>query len=241
MYFDLQIQWESTFNKACLEKLGQYSFLLTMNFKIMLSFRDASKILFRYLITTVFLAFVAVSVSAQKRELVQGSLNGLKAQKSYNIEFTYDDIIVGKHVPEKQYLEDKRQKWNELERGKGDDFVENWFNARERLYEPAFIVSFEKFAHVKLEDERAPYTLILKTRHIEGGWNLGIATHGGEMSGELWIVETADPKKVVAIITLFECRGKDAYGGDFEMPGRIRSAYESAGKWLGEFIRRKAK
>jgi hypothetical protein len=187
------------------------------------------------------LPVVTISTFAQKRELVYGSLNGMKAQKSYAITFTYDSMFVGMQIPEEVYLETKRKAWDDKEPGKGADFITQWYNGRQKLYEPAFIKSFEKFSLLKLNDKDAKYTMILKTSYVEAGWNIGVVDHAGEIGGELWIVESADTSKIVAIITLFECLGTDSYGGDFEMPRRIQSAYASAGKWLGEFIRRKAK
>jgi hypothetical protein len=200
-----------------------------------------SQLKYRSFFLLVVLLVTASVASAQKREVIYGSLNGLKAQKSYDITFTYDSMFVGMEIPEKRYLEDKRKAWEEKEPGKGDAFVQQWYDARKKLYEPTFIKSFEKFALVKLNDKNAKYTMILKTYHTEAGWNIGVATHPGEIGGELWIVESADTSKIIAIISLFECLGTDPYGGDFEMTRRIQSAYASAGKWLGEFVRRKAK
>jgi hypothetical protein len=194
--------------------------------------------------STFFLILLMVATgnaSAQRRQLVFGTLNGLKAHKSYDVTFTYDSMLIGMEIPEKRYLEDKRKTWDEREPGKGAAFVDQWYDARNKRYEPAFIKSFEKFSLLKLNDANAKYTMILKTYHIEAGWNIGVATHAGEISGELWIVESADPSKIIAIVSLFECLGTDDYGGDFEMTRRIQSAYASAGKWLGEFVRRKVK
>lgn len=182
----------------------------------------------RWLFLLVALVVLTRAASAQKREVIYGSLNGLKAQKSYDITFTYDSMFVGMEVPEKRYLEVKRKAWDEKEPGKGDAFVAQWYDARRKLYEPTFIKSFEKFALLKLNDTTARYTMILKTYHTEAGWNLGVADHAGEIGGELWIVESADTNKIVAVISLFECLGTDSSGGDFEMTRRIQSAYASA-------------
>ena len=87
----------------------------------------------------------------------------------------------------------------------------------------------------------AKYTLIVKTTRMEGGWNAGVASHVGEIDGELWIVESSNRNNVHAKILFTESLGKSAVGGDFEMTQRIRSAYIPAGRWLGDFIRRKSK
>lgn len=184
---------------------------------------------------------MVLSTSAAAQNLISGSLKGLKKEKSYNIKFTYDSMIVGSDTPEEQYLERKKNEWEAKEPGKGSAFVSQWFVDRQRLFEPAFILNFEYYTNLKLKDENAKYTLIVKTQRTEGGWNVGVASHTGEIGGELWITESADPSRVIAKIAFSEFRGKFFTGGDFEMTARIKSAYAIAGRWLGDFIRRKAK
>jgi hypothetical protein len=192
----------------------------------------------------VCLALVTGPIStiyAQRIKLASGSLNGLKAQKSYDVKFTYDSMIVGESMPEREYLQKKKKEWEQKEPGKGSAFVNQWFDDREILYEPAFRKNFEKYSKVRLGDKGAPYTLILKTKRTEGGWDVGVMGHPGEIDGELWIVATADPARVIAKIHFHELPGKNSDGGDFKMTTRIQSAYEIAGKGLADFIRRKSR
>ena len=197
--------------------------------------------------STVFAGLVMIFIiagnnaTAQKRKLLGGSLDGLKEQTSYDLKFTYDSMMIGEVVPEKQYLAEKKRDWEVKEPGKGYVFVDQWFNVREARYEPTFIKNFEKYANVKLNDKNAKYALIVKTKRTEGGWNLGITSHPGEIDGEMWVVESADHSKVIAKIGFYDFRGKISTGGDFEMTNRINSAYELAGKGLGDFIKRKSK
>lgn len=194
----------------------------------------------------VFLGFLVVTMSAsavaQKMKLISGSLAPLKGQKSYDILFNYDSMTVGGDgMTEKNYLRQKKNDWEAKEPGRGSDFVENWFSDRKRLYEPGFIKDFEHYSRLKLEDAAAKYTLIVNTRNTEGGWSIGVAGHPGEISGEMWVVESADKTKVIARILFFEFVGKNSAGGDFDMTWRIKSAYEVTGRWLGDFLRRKTK
>jgi hypothetical protein len=179
---------------------------------------------------------------SQKMKLLSGSLKPLKGEKSYDIVFNYDSMTVGGDgLPEKEYLRQKKSDWEAREPGKGSDFVEQWFSDRKRLYEPAFIKNFEHYSYLKLEDAEAKYTLIVKTRNMEGGWTIGVAGHPGEISGEMWVVESANKNNVIAKILFFEFTGKFSGGGDFDMTTRIRGAYEVTGRWLGDFVRRKTK
>jgi hypothetical protein len=182
------------------------------------------------------LIVISFSSSAQKMKIIQGSLQGLKDQASYDIKFSYDSMVVGRGIPENEYLDNVSARWEVKEPGKGPAFVKMWFDDRERLYEPEFVKYFENHSKIKLNDKDATYTLLLKTNSTEGGWDLGIEGSVAIIAGELWIVESADHSKVKARIRIRDSQGKDNHGGDFDMTTRIKSAYASAGKWLGIFI-----
>ena len=169
-------------------------------------------------------------------KIIQGSLQGLKGQASYDIKFSYDSMFVGRGIPENEYLDAVSARWELKEPGKGPAFVKMWFDDRQRLYEPEFVKNFENHSKIKLNDKNATYTLLLKTNSTEGGWDLWMEGSAAIIAGELWIVESADHSKVKARIRLRDSQGKDSNGGDFEMTTRIKSAYASAGKWLGIFI-----
>jgi hypothetical protein len=147
--------------------------------------------------------FSAFTTHAQKMKLLSGGVKPLKGETSFNIKFQYDSMIVGTETKERDYLTEKKYLWDQKQQGRGSDFVEMWFEDRARLYEPAFVASFEKFSERKLYDEKAKYTLILKTTRTEGGWNVGVMNHPGEIDGELWVVETADPTNVIAKVGFY--------------------------------------
>lgn len=180
----------------------------------------------------------------QKMKLLGGSIRGMRVlseQKAYHIRFTYDSMSVGTDAPEKMYLARKKDEWDLKEDGRGSDFVEMWFDSRHELYEPAFIANFEKYSKIKLDDRKAPYTLIVKTYNTEGGWNAGLTGHQAEISGEFWVVESADKSKVIVRVAFRNIRGQKFHGGDFEMFERIEDAYFMTAKLLGNFFREKTK
>ena len=191
----------------------------------------------------LILIILSFSATAQRMKLLSGSLKDLKGQTSYDVQFKYDGMLVGRGIPEKTYLDGLKTRWEEKEpgKGKGSSLVNKWFDDRKVRYEPAFIKNFEQYSKVKLNDKNAKYTLLLKTMITEGGWDIGIEGGGGIIAGELWIVESADSNKVVTKINFYDSRGIDKNGGDFEMTTRIKSAYAITGKWLGIFYRKKSK
>ncbi len=181
---------------------------------------------------------VSFSANAQKMKVIEGSLQGLKEQTSYDIKFSYDSMVIGRGIPEAEYLANLSARWNAKEPGKGAAFVKKWFDDRKLQYEPEFNKNFEKHSNIKLNDTNAKYTLLLKTNFTEGGWDAGIEGSCAIIAGELWVVESVDNSKVKAKISIRDSQGKNNFGGDFEMTNRIKSAYGSAGKWLGIYLQK---
>lgn len=55
------------------------------------------------------------------------------------------------------------------------------------------------------------------------------------------VVETSDPGKVITRITFVNLTGKYTSADDFDMTGRIESAYERTGYGLADFVKRKSR
>lgn len=77
--------------------------------------------------------------NAQKVKVVEGDLSAVKGQSSFNIEFDYSDMAVGKFKKESDYIEKRRKEINEKEAGKGDSWAESWVSDRESRFEPKFL------------------------------------------------------------------------------------------------------
>jgi hypothetical protein len=178
---------------------------------------------------------------AQRIKLIEGELTPLKGISSFQTQFTYDNMMVGKDMSEKEYIADKKGKLDEKEPGRGDKWEKAWVDDRKERFEPQFRELFAKHSGVSTVDEKAPYTLIFKTTRTEPGWNVGVMRVPAYIDGEAWIVETANPDKVVAKISILKSPGRDAWGADFETGYRLQEAYAKAGKELGGFIKSKSK
>jgi hypothetical protein len=197
-------------------------------------------------ITRVLLLF-AVSfcflqaVDAQKIKTKEGDPSVLKNESNVNIEFTYDNISVGKFADEKDYIKKKTDEYNAKEPGRGDIWAKNWIADRQNKYEPKF-VDLWSITSKKTTSKDAKYTLIFKTKSIEPGYNVagGMVAFGGrknaEIDAELWIVETANKSKTVAIITIENSPGGTWGGYDYDTGGRISESYAKAAKSLCKYI-----
>lgn len=183
----------------------------------------------------ILLSF-SLTIQAQKLKLTEGDLSALKGETSINFEFTYDNMSVGKFDTEKEYVEKKTEEYNKKETGRGDNWAKSWVSDRHARYEPKFIELFTKASGMP-ESKSAKYTIIFKTKFTEPGFNIGIVRKNAKIDGEAVIVETANKKKVIAVISVDNALGRTFGGYDFDTGLRIGEAYADAGKALGKYIK----
>jgi hypothetical protein len=174
--------------------------------------------------------------NAQRIKTTSGSDDILKSVNSINIEFTYENIAVGKYKNEQEYITDKTAEYNKKEAGKGDAWAASWKNDRVSRYEPKFLELFKTSSGMSIISD-AKYTMIVKTLSIEPGWNIGISRKNAEIDLEIWIVETANKSSKLASFTINNVPGGTAFGYDFDTGQRISEAYAKAGKSLGKFFK----
>lgn len=197
----------------------------------------------KYLLhTTLFLlmALSAFTASARKAKLLEGSPESLKGIKKLNIRFVYDGMTIGKkQIPEADYIVQRTKEKNDKEAGTGDVWAKAWINDRTRRFEPALKSYFNKEASgVRLGDfPEEKYTLIFKTTNTEPGFNVGVSSKPARVSGEAWIVETANPEHVICKLAVEDCPGAMS-GFDFDNGERIRMSYAVAGQMLGAYFKR---
>lgn len=183
-------------------------------------------------------ATLSLPLSAQKLKLTEGSLDALKGQTEINTEFTYENLKVGKYDKEEEYIKDKTADYNKKEPGRGDSWAKAWKDDRQARYEPKFEELFNDKGNLKaVHKKTTKYTLIFKTTFIEPGFNVGVWRKNASMNGEVWIVETANPAKAVAKISLDKAQGRVFGGFDFDTGVRIAEAYADAGKALAKFMK----
>jgi hypothetical protein len=186
-------------------------------------------------------AGVSLAASAQKIKLIDGDLGPLKGQTELKTEFKYDDMSVGKFPKEADYIAKKKKELNEKEAGRGDTWETSWKADRQDRFEPQFRELFSKHSELSTVGENSKYTMIFHTTRTEPGFNVGITRAPASIDAEVSIVETQDPSKVIAKISLLKAPGRDMMGFDYETGARLQEAYAKAGKELGGFIRSKIK
>lgn len=192
-------------------------------------------------LTVLAISFFLLTANAQKIKTTEGNPSVLKSESTINIEFTYDNISVGKFADEKDYIKKKTDEYNAKEPGRGDIWSKNWINDRQARYEPKFNDLY-CITGKRTISKDAKYTLIFKTKSIEPGFNVagGMVAFGGrknaEIDAEVWIVETADRSKKIAVITIENAPGGTWGGYDYDTGTRIAESYAMSGKKLAKYI-----
>ena len=191
----------------------------------------------------LFIALLCCSMAGygQKIKVLEGDLSALKGQTAVKTEFTYDNMSVGKFPKEADYIAQKKTDLDKKEPGRGDKWEQTWVSDRQERFEPQFRELFSKYSGMSTVGEDSPYTLIFKTLKTEPGWNIGITRAPAFIDAEAWVVDTKDPNKVLAKISITKAPGRDAMGYDYETGARLQEAYAKSGKELGAFIKGKLK
>ena len=173
---------------------------------------------------------------SQKIKTVEGDLAPLKNEVIINIEFTYDDMSVGKYKKEQDYIDVKKEEYNKKEPGRGDRWAKSWVSDRGGRFEPKFAELFVENSKMVITT-RAKYTLIFHTTSTEPGYNIAISRKNAEIDGEVLIVETANRNNVIAKLSVNNAPGRTFMGNDYDTGERISEAYAKAGKSLGKYIK----
>jgi hypothetical protein len=186
-------------------------------------------------------SFSAMNASAQKIKKIEGDPSVLKNEANINIEFTYENISVGKFDNEQDYIKKKTDEYNAKTPGRGDIWAKDWIADRANRYEPKFN-DLWMITSKKTISKDAKYTLVFKTKSIEPGYNVagGMVAFGGrknaEIDAEVWIVETANRSNKVAILTIDNVPGGTWGGYDYDTGTRISESYAKAAKSLCKYI-----
>lgn len=179
---------------------------------------------------------LAVSTYAQRIKVTEGKLSVLEGQKEINIEYSYDNMRVGKFDKEEDYIKSRTEELNKKEPGRGDKWAKAWVADRKDRFEPKFDELFSKISGMQL-DKNAKYTIIFNTVFTEPGFNVVVHRKNAYIDGEVTIVETADRNKVVAKATVDNSPGNSVWGNDYDTGERISEAYAKAGKELAKKVK----
>ena len=190
------------------------------------------------IILLVMLFSVAImTTQAQRIKKLEGDAMALKSEIKLNVQFTYNNMQVGKFDDEKEYIATKKAEYNKKEAGRGDKWEASWIGDRKSRFEPNFTDLFEKHSPFAIGNYAdAKYTMIINTNRIEPGYNIYISRKNAEVDLEITIIETST-KNVIVKYSVKNSPGRTFGGYDYDSGTRIEEAYAAAGKHFGKELK----
>ncbi len=89
-------------------------------------------------------------LNAQRVKLIEGDLGSVRAEKTFNLEFRYDSLSVGKFHNEQDFVNKKIAERNKKHPGDGDAWAKSWVDQRKRHSNPGLLLN------LKVPPERNP-------------------------------------------------------------------------------------
>lgn len=192
--------------------------------------------------------FFAVSTFtlAQKFKIQSGDAKFLKGTEVVNVVFDYSELkLMKENFTEEEYIPKRIDELNKKTEGSGDLWKKQWERSKEELWNPKFIMLFNKIfskenINTKLkENTQSPYTLVVKVKWIYPGWDAGIMKQPAKVTTQLTFIES-DTKKVLCDIESVDAPG-DQWGSNFNNETRVGEGFAKTGKTLAQRIERYVK
>ena len=146
-----------------------------------------------------------------------------------------------KKLTEKQYIADKRAAYNEKDAGRGDRWAKDWFEDREKRFEPEFERMFNSndiFSGSR-KNTSARFKLVIHTVMVDPGYYQQVVRQPAFIDVHVTLYDSQKPGKAIAKLHVWDVTGVSFGGADFDTGIRINEAYAKLGKELGEWIVKK--
>jgi len=183
------------------------------------------------------LLFISFQGFTQRFNILSGSHKNLKGISQYNVTFDYSNLKVHGFETEADYLKEKKLKRSNKE-GKAEEFEKDWFEAREKQYEPAFIAyfnkKFEKAEVVCSKNSELQYTMNVKTTWIYPGY----FSEPAKISAVITFTETKNPSNILFSLEYEKSIGYEDADFNGKLGNRITGAYEKIAKNITLQIKR---
>nr|WP_294859223.1 hypothetical protein [uncultured Fluviicola sp.] len=191
-------------------------------------------------LSLLFVAGLSFTSMAQKIRTESGDLSFLKGQTELNVKYDFSDFQVGGFSSEGEYKNKKIKEYNEKEAGRGDTWEKSWERDKKERFPNKFEELFDKGLtgkiHPAQNNEKATYTLIVKTTFVEPGFNIGVMRRSAAVAFEYIFVESGDESKVLAKLKQPDVPGSQFGGYDYDTGARISESYAKGAKMLAAYM-----
>lgn len=194
---------------------------------------------FAFVIIMSLFLVISFTSYAQKTVLKSGSLNSLNGVTEFRVEYTYDNMMVGKYK-EADYVAKKVKEYNDKEAGKGDAWHEAWLSDREMKFQPRFQEGFNNFCMLASTDLKvdpnsaSKYKIVLHTTFTEPGYNIYMSSKNASVNAEATFFDESGTQ--IALVTITNSPGGGIWDLDYDTGVRIQEAYANAGRDLAALI-----
>lgn len=184
--------------------------------------------LFIILITTI-------SFGQKKMKVLEGDIKNLNGINRFDVNFDYTNMQIPKYDSEEAYIEEKVAKY--IKKGKEDVseiFKKNWFDDREKKYEPKFIESFNKrFENGEVsvsKNGEVKYMIEVQTLILQPRRKKTFIT------AEITVYAKENSDKILFKVIYKEVIGSGAPGYSYYMNYRISESYAKLAKLFAYHI-----
>lgn len=184
--------------------------------------------------------FLGFNSFAQEVDLTKGDLSILKGETSINIEFTYEKMAVGDFNKEADYIKKRVEEEDKKDPPNGDNWKKEWEQQKVSYFGEKFTLGLTKFYEVKI-DKGAKYTLIVNTKALEPGYQVGISKRNAGVDLTITLIETGKPEKKLAVLYVERKAETMWRGAAFDAKSRIGDAYFVDGVAAGKFFKKNIK
>ena len=190
--------------------------------------------------TLLAIGLCACMYASAQKVIVKGDLKCLKGVDAVSMNFTYDNMTVGK-MTEADYVAKKTTEYNEKEAGRGDKWKNAWESDKQNVYPEKFRELFTKYSEILCKDDAQKYNIVVNTDFFEPGFNIGIMREDAHINVTIRIIDTEDSGKEVATIQILKALGRTFSGNDYSVADRVGEAYSKAGKEFGARVKKACK
>ncbi|MBL7703722.1 MAG: hypothetical protein JNM14_15840 [Ferruginibacter sp.] len=189
---------------------------------------------------TVLFLFLAFACLAQEVDITKGDLSILKGESSINVEMTYEKMAVGDFSKEADYIKKRMEDENKKDPPNGDHWAAEWDAQKKNYFGEKFTLGLTKTYDVKI-DKSAKYTLIVNTKALEPGYQVGISKKNAGVDLSITLIETGKPEKKLAVLYVERKAETMWRGAAFDAKSRIGDAYYVDGQAVGKFFKKNIK
>lgn len=194
----------------------------------------------KFCLVVTAMLFCSLTGLAQEVDITKGDLSILKGETSINVEMTYEKMAVGDFNKEADYIKKRMADENAKDPPNGDNWVAEWEAQKKSYFGEKFALGLTKSYEVKI-DKSSKYTLIVNTKALEPGYQVGISKRNAGVDLSITLIETGKPEKKLAVLYVERKAETMWRGAAFDAKSRIGDAYFVDGQAVGKFFKKNIK